>query len=718
MLARFRDTIGLCLLLLPLLTIYVVGCVSEAPNSVPLDGEMPPTLLPASTPTPLAAGPTPRSVSAPIAAPTLAPTTDTPAAPGSTEMDGNRPASFPTSTPAPWPTSPPAHLPGMVSLAQGNSHGFVSVTAGYANTCGLRTDGSIVCWGYNRYGQATTPDGSFIALDSGGNKTCGVRTDGRVICWGAGIDGLLSPLEGDFVSVSVGTHVCGVTSGGRIKCAGEYANGETPPGEYRSVSVGVWQSCGLRIGYTLTCWETGYASISRSPVDTPPPGETFGAVSVGLNHTCGILQSNGSVACWGNYADHLNHDYVTPPSGAFRAVSAGNRFTCGIRAESRTVECWGRNINDYLRFLGQTTPPDGVFVSVSAGNNHACGVREDSSILCWGENDWGQSNPPGKTPFMDPPEIAFKAVGVGDYHTCGIRTDGRVECWGSNLSEFEFTGQAIPPAGAFTAVSAGLAHTCALRDDGTVACWGGSSMPSGSLSGPVLAYGEVDATIGTFIGLSAGFLNACGVRTDHSVECWGMLRLFADIEGDADMWTPPAGKYVSVSVGAWHACGLRTDGTVACWGANEGWDTGPLGQAMAPEGIFHAVSAGSLHTCGLGSDGNLVCWGAVSGEYELVCYEPSDGDTACWYDAPELLREHEEITAGQLPEGVPIVLISGDAYTCALPRGHALYCMNSVAPDGAFISASAGRNHACGIRPDGRAVCWGDNQYGQSSPPR
>ncbi len=676
------------------------------------------SLLPAGTPIPRAAGPTPRSVTTPITVPTLTPTTGTPAVLGPTEKDGDRPTPFPTSTPTPWLTSPPAHPPGTVSLAQGNSYGFVSVASGYAHTCGLRADGSIVCWGDNRYGQATTPEGSFIALDSGGNKTCGVRTDRSAVCWGADIDGLLSLPDGDFVSISIGTRVCGVTYGGGIKCAEEYTNSETPPGEYHSVSVGTWQSCGLRIDFTLTCWETGYDSISRNPANTPPPGETFKAVSVGFNHTCGILQSNGSVSCWGNYDDRLNHDYVIPPKGAFRAVSAGNRFTCGIRMERRAVECWGRNINDYLRLLGQATPPAGIFVSISAGNNHACGVREDSSIICWGENDWRQSNPPGKTPSMDPPEIAFKALGVGDDHTCGIRTDVRVECWGSNLSEFEFTGQAMPPAGTFTAVSAGLAHTCALRDDGTVACWGGSSMPSDPFGGPVTAYSAVDAPLGTFISLSSGFLSSCGVRTDHSVKCWGMLKLFADTESDAGMFTPPAGKYVSVSVGDWHACGLRTDGTITCWGANEGWDTGLLGQATPSEGAFDAVSAGRLHTCGLRSDGNLVCWGALSGGYELMCYEPSAGDTVCWYEDPELLEEHKEITAGQLPDGVPVALISGDEYTCVLPRGHVLYCVNSVTPDGAFIAADAGRNHACGIRPDGRAVCWGDNQYGQASPPR
>ena len=50
--------------------------------------------------------------------------------------------------------------------------------------CGLRTNGTITCWGFNNDGQAIAPGGQYSAVTAGGNHSCGLRTDGTIICWG------------------------------------------------------------------------------------------------------------------------------------------------------------------------------------------------------------------------------------------------------------------------------------------------------------------------------------------------------------------------------------------------------------------------------------------------------------------------------------------------------------------------------------------------------
>ena len=62
---------------------------------------------------------------------------------------------------------------------------FQTVSAGPAHSCGLRTDGTIHCWGTNDFGQTDAPRGSFQAVSAGSTHSCGLRTDGTIRCWGS-----------------------------------------------------------------------------------------------------------------------------------------------------------------------------------------------------------------------------------------------------------------------------------------------------------------------------------------------------------------------------------------------------------------------------------------------------------------------------------------------------------------------------------------------------
>jgi alpha-tubulin suppressor-like RCC1 family protein len=50
--------------------------------------------------------------------------------------------------------------------------------------CGLKTDGTLACWGDNGFGQSTPPAGTFTQVAAGGYHACGVKTDGAFVCWG------------------------------------------------------------------------------------------------------------------------------------------------------------------------------------------------------------------------------------------------------------------------------------------------------------------------------------------------------------------------------------------------------------------------------------------------------------------------------------------------------------------------------------------------------
>ena len=77
-------------------------------------------------------------------------------------------------------------------------------------------DGSVACWGGNDFGEITPPEGEFASVSSGRGHICGVRADGSVICWGNDRgDGQATPPEGEFASVNAGgRHNCGVRMDG------------------------------------------------------------------------------------------------------------------------------------------------------------------------------------------------------------------------------------------------------------------------------------------------------------------------------------------------------------------------------------------------------------------------------------------------------------------------------------------------------------------------
>ena len=87
---------------------------------------------------------------------------------------------------------------------------FTHLSAGGAQACGLRDDGTVECWGFyyvDGWGTVAVvgspPGGSFIQVSAGEGLTCGVRADGSALCWG--VSSIVSVL-GPSYSGDAGVH--------------------------------------------------------------------------------------------------------------------------------------------------------------------------------------------------------------------------------------------------------------------------------------------------------------------------------------------------------------------------------------------------------------------------------------------------------------------------------------------------------------------------------
>jgi len=438
-----------------------------------------------------------------------------------------------------------------------SNENFTSVSAGKDYTCGVLINGSLMCWGKGDYGQLgyggtdnkyspypVNSNENFTSVSAaggvnilGGAHTCGRLVDGSLMCWGYNEYGqigdgtssiITSPVDVDssenFISVDVGNdYTCGVLINGSLMCWGDNYFGQLGYGgtdnkyspypvnsneNFTSVDAGYGYShtCGRLVNGSLMCW--GYGSSGRlgdgtiisrhSPVDVNS-SENFTSVSVGYSHTCGSLV-NGSVMCWGYGANgrlgignttEMHVPTMINSDKNFTSVSAGYAHTCGVLVNG-SVMCWGYGNSGQLGH-GSTTDkysPYPVnsnenFTSVSAGRYHTCGRLVNGSLMCWGSNVYGQIGDGTTTAARYSPVDVdssenFTSVEVGEYHTCGRMVNGSLMCWGRNVEGQIGDGTTtqrnspvyVNSSENFTSVSAGTRHTCGKLIDGSLMCWG------------------------------------------------------------------------------------------------------------------------------------------------------------------------------------------------------------------------------------------------------
>jgi len=188
-------------------------------------------------------------------------------------------------------------------IAAPQAFAYKQIVAGAHHTCGLKSNGSATCWGFNNHGQSTAPSGTFTQLSAGSHHTCGLKSDGSAVCWG----------ENGFGQTTV------------------------PSGTFTQISAGSGHTCGLKSDGSATCWGAGKTNtgINSEHDQSIVPSGTFTQLSAGMEHTCG-LKSDGSVVCWG----WNNYGLTTVPSGSFIQLSAGYAHTCGLKSDGSVV-CWG-----------------------------------------------------------------------------------------------------------------------------------------------------------------------------------------------------------------------------------------------------------------------------------------------------------------------------------------------------------------------------------------
>lgn len=337
-------------------------------------------------------------------------------------------------------------------------------------------------------GSGTTVTGPYAMWQSvaaADEWTCGIKTEGSLWCWGNNYAGVLG--TGDTKNRHVPTQVGTAT-------------------DWTQVSGGRESTCGIQADDSLWCWgdnESGELGIGNTASHTTPvmvgTEHDWASVSVGLWYACGI-KTDHSLWCWGRDFDgdlgFPGQQFDSPTrvgTATWLHVSAATAFTCATQTD-HTLWCWGDNEFGNLGVgdtTTRTTPTqvgtetDWKTLQASNGNaNNACATKTDDTLWCWGRNDFGELGQGNTSELLVPTQVGadsdWARVSTGGQHTCAVKTDHTLWCWGDNgegqLGLGDTTNRLVPAQVGrltnWTGIDIDGDHSCSPRLGRTLWCWG------------------------------------------------------------------------------------------------------------------------------------------------------------------------------------------------------------------------------------------------------
>jgi len=511
------------------------------------------------------------------------------------------------------------------------------VSAGADYACAITEGGGVLCWGDGTNGAlgngllAVSPvpvqvqglTSGVLAVSAGATSVTAIKSDGSVVAWGYAADGELG--NGSLESDSAAAAVNGGASAIPVS-----VKGLTSPAV--SVSTGEAPCVAMRAG-TVACWGIT-AENALTPVRVTALDEVV-VVTTGGNRSAGefacAVSKKGPIACWGGNRDgQLGDGTISSGSNiplmnsvvvaGATAVSAGvsGDFACGVG--SGIAYCWGENglgqLGDGTKTASPTPKPvkglPGTVLAVSTGASSACAITsvadggESGAVYCWGDNTYGELGNGSTASSLTPVPVmdltsGVRAVSLGILTACAVLSDGSVDCWGNNANgelgdgtrKTRLAPTKVKGITGATGVAVGWYSACAIAS-GSMLCWGDNSygeLGNNSMQASLTPV-PVAGVFGGTTQISAGPTGTCAI-VDGQGLCWGTGPIGNDTATDLLFLspTPVTGLEVgvtSISVSLGFGC-AAVKGEGRCWGFNT---AGQLGNGGAVDNLLPSLVPG------------------------------------------------------------------------------------------------------------------------------
>jgi hypothetical protein len=339
----------------------------------------------------------------------------------------------------------------------------VNVATAPEHTCSVHKDGSLTCWGKNSWGRlgdgtqtnrasptpVVNPVGSgalWFQVSANTYNTCAIRTDGTLWCWGNGSAGMLgtgnqqsstTPVEAghghDWVEVSVGeVHTCARDGFDDVYCWGWNTDGQVGGATgivaaprfvdhgYANVIASGNHTCGIKRDGTLWCWgsnDTGVIALGSNvaSVSIPtqiPHATAWRRFSSDRWSSCAIDASD-ALWCWGYNGNAALGDGTSDTAyapihvgDAVRDVGVVDGRVCTLD-NAGTLGCRGGQPASWDVSSPTTVNVPGTWAGFSNGGAAVCAFDTTGALYCWGINDNNAVGVPGSGTFVPTPQLIY-----------------------------------------------------------------------------------------------------------------------------------------------------------------------------------------------------------------------------------------------------------------------------------------------------------------------
>jgi trimeric autotransporter adhesin len=613
----------------------------------------------------------------------------------------------------------------MATVPAPNS-GWTQVSAHTIDTCGLKSDGTLACWGANTYGglNIIAPNANWTQVSTNYHNTCAMKNDGAVYCWG-----LNTELQSPIITLSPTTLPDGrntVTYTAQTFTAA--GSSSVDPYTFSVISGA------LSTGLALDPASGVLSGLPSAAGSFPLTIQAMDANHVAGNVSLTLLIAPSSMAGLNSLA--LSSGTLTPPyapnitsyTAAVPYATASLSVTAAVAQADSSLTVNGAPVTSgspsgaIPLAVGQTTitvvvtAQDGVTTrTFTVSVTRAPSSNANLSGLALSSGNLTPAFASGVTTYTA--SVVYSVTGLTVTPTASdaaavVRVNGTPVTSGSPSAaislaagENVITVLVTAPDGATTQTYTVTVTRTSAR--ATITQLSSSANPASS-GAPILLTAVVsgmDLPTGTVTFKERGAVvpgcSAQAVDGSAHAACplaalsAGVHIFTAEYSGDAshDASTATAlyqaiSRLPGVGVGNTHSCVLQAGGALTCWGDNT------FGQITIPslKAGWVQISAGYDHACAVKGDGTLACWGSDSAGQSTVP-APNAGWT--------------QVSAGRL-------------HSCGLKEDTTLTCWGSSAegqstvpaPNTGWVQVSAHTVDTCGLRADGSLVCWGSNAYG------